>query len=118
MSCKGLTQNNNNKKQHWFNSNLSKPLKCQIVWAPIRPEQSVGPDLGPNRLQMLSADDMSSKVLMQKVKYNGFDPELSEPFDVKNNLDPGRATMVVFPDTMYTYMDTQGGSKLTTFSHI
>ena len=51
---------------------------------------------------MLSADDMSGKVLMQKVKYNGFDPELSEPFDVKNNLDPGRATMVVFPDTMYT----------------
>ena len=24
--------------------------------------------------------------------------------DVKNNLDPGRATMVVFPDTMYTYI--------------
>ena len=63
------------------------------------------------------ADDMSGKVLMQKVEYNGFDPELSEP-DVKNNLDPGRATMVVFPDTMYTYRDTQGGSKLTTFSHI
>ena len=38
--------------------------------------------------------------------------------DVKNNLDPGRATMVVFPDTMYTYRDTQGGPKLTTFSHI
>ena len=29
-------------------------------------------------LQMLSADDMSD-ILMQKVKYNGFDPELSEP---------------------------------------
>ena len=52
---------------------------------------------------------------MQKVKYNGFDPKGS---DVKNNLDPGRATMVVFPDTMFTYRDTQGGSKLTTFSHI
>ena len=38
--------------------------------------------------------------------------------DVKNNLDPGRATMVVFPDTMFTYRDTEGGSKLTTFSHI
>ena len=37
------------------------------------------PDLGPNRLQRLSADDMSGKVLMQKVKYNGFDPKLSEP---------------------------------------
>ena len=35
--------------------------------------------LDPNRLQRLSADDMSSKVLMQKVKYNGFDPKLSEP---------------------------------------
>ena len=38
--------------------------------------------------------------------------------DVKNNLDPGRATLVVFPDTMYTYRDTQGDSKLTTFSLI
>ena len=27
----------------------------------------------------LSADDMSGKVLTQKVKYNGFDPKLSEP---------------------------------------
>ena len=51
---------------------------------------------------------------MQKVKYNGFDPKLS---DVKNNLDAGRPTMVVFPDIMYTYRDTQGGSKMTTFSH-
>ena len=37
----------------------------------------MGPDLGQNCLQMLSADDMSD-ILMQKVKYNGFDPELSE----------------------------------------
>ena len=36
--------------------------------------------------------------------------------DVKNNLDPGRATMLVFPDTMYTYRDPQGGSKLKTFN--
>ena len=38
----------------------------------------------------------------------------------KNNLDPGQATMVVFPDTMYTLRDTRGGggSKLITFSHI
>ena len=60
------------------------------------------------------------KVLMQKEKYNGFDPKLSEPG--KNNLDPGQAIMVVFPDTMYTFRDTQGGggggSKLITFSHI
>ena len=38
----------------------------------------------------------------------------------KNNLDPGQATMVVFPDTMYTFRNTQGkggGSKLITFSH-
>ena len=46
--------------------------------APIRSGQNVGPDLGQNCLQMLSADDMSD-ILMQKVKYNGFDPELSEP---------------------------------------
>ena len=51
----------------------------QTVWTPIRPEQNVGPDLGPNPLQRLSADDMSGKVLMQKLKYNGFDPKLSEP---------------------------------------
>ena len=37
--------------------------------------------------------------------------------DVKNNLDPGQATIVVFPDSMYTYRDTQGGSKLTNSSH-
>ena len=43
------------------------------------PERNVGPELGSNRLQRLSADDMSGKVLMQKVKYNGFDPKLSEP---------------------------------------
>ena len=65
-------------KIHQFNFNLSWPLKCQTVWAPIRSGQNVGPDLGQNCLQMLSADDMSD-ILMQKVKYNGFDPELSEP---------------------------------------
>ena len=57
------------------------------------PEQNVGPDLGPNYLQRLSADDMSGKVLMQKVKYNGFNPKLSFGSEVKNNSDPGRATM-------------------------
>ena len=74
---------------------------------PIRPEQNVGPVPGPNCLQRLPADDMSGKVLMQKEKYNGFVPKLSEPG--KNNLDPGQAIMVVFPDTMYTFRDTQGG---------
>ena len=43
---------------------------------------------------------MSGKVLMQKVKYN------TSGSEEKNNLDPGQATMVVFPDTMYTYRDT------------
>ena len=43
------------------------------------PRQNVGPDLGPNCLQRLSADGMSGKVLMQKVKYNGFDLKMSEP---------------------------------------
>ena len=54
-------------------------MKCQTVWTPIGPEQNVGPDLGPNCLQRLSADDMSCKVLMQKVKYYGFDPKLGGP---------------------------------------
>ena len=54
-------------------------MKCQTVWTPIGPEQNVGPDLGPNCLQRLSADDMSGKVLMQKVKYYGFDPKLGGP---------------------------------------
>ena len=54
---------------------------------------------------------------MQKVKYNGFNLKLSDPKDpeVTNNLNPGQASMVVFP---YTYRDTQGGSKLITFSDI
>ena len=60
-------------------SGLIRVKSLQTVWTPIRPEQNVGPDLGPNRLQRLSADDMSGKVLMQKVNYNGFDPKLSEP---------------------------------------
>ena len=35
-----------------------------------------------------------------------------------NNLDPGQASMDIFLDTMYTFSDTEGGSKLTTFSNI
>ena len=37
----------------------------------------------------------------------------------KNNLDPGQATMVVFPDIMYTFRNTQGrwGVKIDKFSH-
>ena len=40
---------------------------------------------------------------------------------IKNNLDPGQAPMVVFPDTMYTLYTCRdnegggGGSKLITF---
>ena len=45
--------------------------------------------------------------------------DLTQSFqNLKNNLDPGQATIFVFSDSMYTYRDTQGGSKLTTFSHI
>ena len=32
-------------------------FRCQTVWIQIRPNVFVGPDLGPNCLQMLSADD-------------------------------------------------------------
>ena len=37
-----------------------------------------------------------------------------------NKLDPDQASLVVFPDIMYTYSDTQGGggSKLISFSNI
>ena len=48
----------------------------------------MGPDLGQNCLQMLSADDMSD-ILMQKVKYNGFDPELSEPKELRREKQFG-----------------------------
>ena len=49
------------------------------------------PDLGPNRLQRLSADDMSGKVLMQKVKYNELDPNcqnLEKHFFLFDSLRP------------------------------
>ena len=39
--------------------------------------------------------------------------------EVTNNLDPDQASLVVFPDIMYTYSDTQGGgAKLISFSNI
>ena len=40
-----------------FNFNLSYPIKCQTVWTPIRSEKNVRPDLDPNCLKGLSADD-------------------------------------------------------------
>ena len=52
---------------------------------------------------------------MQKVKYNDL-PSYQHPSEVINNLDSDQASIVVFPDIMYTYRDTQGGSKLKTFS--
>ena len=56
---------------------------------------------------------MPGKVLVQKVKYNEFDQKLSETnpksSEVKNNLDPGQATMVVYPDTMYTHIGIPRG---------
>ena len=66
------------------------------------------PDLGPNCLQRLSADDMSGKVIMQEVKYNGLTQSCQNPkgSEVSNNLDPDQASMVIFTDTVYTYKDT------------
>ena len=63
---------------------------------------------------------MSGKVVMQNVKYNGLTQCCQNPkgSEVSNNLDPDQASMVIFPDTMYTYWDTQGGSKLIFFSNI
>ena len=53
MSCKILHK----VKIHRLNFNLSKPLKCQTVLTPIRSGQNIGPDLGPNYLKGLLADD-------------------------------------------------------------
>ena len=52
---------------------------------------------------------------MQTVNYNDI-LSYQHPSEVINNLDSDQASMVVFPDIMYTYRDTQGGSKLITFS--
>ena len=48
--------------------------------------------------------------VMQKVKYNGWTQSCQnhKGYEVTNNLDPDQASMVVFPDTMYTYRDTKG----------
>ena len=35
--------------------------------------------------------------------------------NLENNLDPGQAIMVVFPDTMHTFRNTQGGIKIDNF---
>ena len=36
---------------------INYDIKCQTVWTPIRSGQNVRPDLGPNCLKGLSADD-------------------------------------------------------------
>ena len=59
------------KIKHWFNSNLSTPLKCQTVWTPIRSGQNVRPDLGPNCLKGLSVDDNDIFKFNTKLKYIG-----------------------------------------------
>ena len=51
---------------HRFNFFITSKVSNSLDM--IRPEQNVSPDLGPNCLQRLSADDMSGKVLMQKEK--------------------------------------------------
>ena len=58
-------------KIHWFNFNLSVPLNCQKVWTPIRSRENVGPDLGPNCLKGLSADDNVMFKFNAKLKYIG-----------------------------------------------
>ena len=56
---------------HWFNFNFSYPLKCQTVLTPIRSGRNVGPDLGPNCLKGLSADDNVMLKFKSKLKYIG-----------------------------------------------
>ena len=42
-----------------FEEKNQEYLQCQTVWILIRPDIYVEPDLGPNCLQRLSADDTS-----------------------------------------------------------
>ena len=45
-------------KIHFFEKFFREYYQCQMVWIQIRTDvHSVGPDLGPNILQRLSADD-------------------------------------------------------------
>ena len=83
MSFQGLTQ----RKIHWFNFNLSQPLKCQIVWTPNRCGHNVGPDLGPNYLKGLSADD---NVMLRFTKSENTSVQLQIVITSKvlNSLDP------------------------------
>ena len=39
------------------------PLECQTVWITDQARQNVGPDLCPNCLQRLSADDQSRELI-------------------------------------------------------
>ena len=61
----------NAKIKYWFNSNLSKALKCQTVWTPFRSGQNVRPDLGQNCLKGLSTDDNVMFKFKTKLKYIG-----------------------------------------------
>ena len=56
---------------HQFNFNLSLPLNRQTVLTPIRSGQNVGPDLGPNYLKGLSADDNNMLRFNAKLKFIG-----------------------------------------------
>ena len=45
-------------QNYFFEKILSRiPSECQTVWTLIRPDEIVGPDLGPNCFPRLSADD-------------------------------------------------------------
>ena len=51
---------------------FSSKSKCQTVLIQIRPDVYVEPDLGPNSLQRISADDSSSQSESQVFLYSAY----------------------------------------------
>ena len=83
MSCKGLTQSKNTliQLQLFITSKVSYSLTH------IRSRQNVGPDLGPNYLNGLPADDNNMLRFNAKLKYIGsISPLITSK--VFNSLDP------------------------------
>ena len=56
-----------------FQKLFQEHYQCQRVWILIGAEHSVGPDLGPNYLQWLSADDKSRPKQGKSLRYFNHD---------------------------------------------
>ena len=66
---------------------MSLPLKYQIVLTPNRCGQNVGPDLGPNYLKGLSADE-SAMLRFTQSENTSVQLQLVITSKVLNSLDP------------------------------